>query len=237
MQRNVTISGAIQLVNAGEAVYARFMTAPAAVQLNDVRIRFGERTVLEKVDLTVAAGEHVCLRGPSGCGKTSLLRVIAGLARPASGQVSLFGTPVTPHSVWALRRNIAWVPQSPDPGDGTFSEWLDDLFSFQANRARRPDPHRREALMSRLQMPADLLQQPAAKLSGGELQRCALLAALLLRRPLLLLDEVSSALDAENKVLTAELLREGDRPAIISISHDPNWPGIGERTVSLGGKR
>ena len=209
------------------------MPQPPAVQLDAVHLRFGDQVLLKAFDLTVAPGEHVCLRGPSGCGKTSLLRIIAGLAHPHAGAVHLFGTRMRPDTVWKLRQRIAWVPQTPDPGDGTLQDQIDALFAFRVNRHLHPDSSTRNDLMDRLHLPRKLLQQPMDKLSGGEKQRCALLLALLLRRPLLLLDEVASALDPENKRLAAGMLAELDEPAIISISHDPHWPDIGERVVEL----
>ena len=84
--------------------------APAHVAVAGLSKRFGASTVLDRIDLAVARGALVTLLGPSGCGKTTLLRLIAGLATPDAGHVSIAGTDVTrtpPH-----KRNVGVVFQN-----------------------------------------------------------------------------------------------------------------------------
>jgi ABC-type lipoprotein export system ATPase subunit len=87
--------------------------------------------------------------------------------------------------------------------------------------------------MERLGLAASLLKQDIASLSGGEKQRVAILSDLLLDRPILLLDEASSALDAKSKQRVVEVMREMKDRTILSVSHDTEWLDFSDRVVTL----
>jgi thiamine transport system ATP-binding protein len=164
------------------------------LEVIDVRLRFGERDVLDGLSLHVAAGEIVAVLGPSGAGKSTLLRVIAGLLRPDSGVVELEGVDITHRP--AHLRNIGMMFQD---------EQLFPHLDVAANIAFGPRMHRWPAgrVAERVD---DLLtivgldgfgNRRVERLSGGEKKRVALARSLAPRPAVLLLDEPLTGLDRE----------------------------------------
>jgi ABC-type lipoprotein export system ATPase subunit len=107
-------------------------------------------------------------------------------------------------------------------------------FEYKTNRDLKANAEKIPALMQRLMLGEALLAQPVDRLSGGEKQRVAMIAALLLERPVLLLDEASSALDPESRQALARLLRSKSETTILSVVHDPEDFDIGGAVVDLG---
>ena len=207
--------------------------AAPAVDIRGLTIRFGDTTLFEDVSLTVDRGEKVALSGPSGSGKTSILRCILGFLAPQSGAVSVFGRELSEKSVWHIRRETAHVAQEPELGDGTVGDILQRPFSYRANRHLKHALVNIPDLCELLLLPLSILDSPMTDLSGGEKQRVALISALLLQRPLLLLDEASSALDKDAARAVQRLLASLEDVAILSISHDDSWLSFSDRVVSL----
>src|SRR3546814_14644917 len=87
----------------------------ADVRLTGVRKAFGDTTVLDGVDLTVADGEFVVVVGPSGCGKSPLLRVVAGLEAPSAGSVASGGAPGAHHSTAHAQTDMVFQSSRPVP--------------------------------------------------------------------------------------------------------------------------
>lgn len=204
-----------------------------ALELLDVRLAIRGRVLQDHLNLTVENGERVTLRGPSGCGKSSLIRLVLGFFPPDNGVVRVAGETLDAHTVWKARGKMAWVPQEPDLGTGTVREALDRPFSYQINRHLPRNENSLRQWMEQLDLPESILDENAGKISGGEKQRLALLAAIRLNRPLLLLDEAVSALDPDNKQRVAGLLKHLKETAILAVSHDTEGLGVGERFVRL----
>jgi polar amino acid transport system ATP-binding protein len=177
---------------------------------------FGETVVLDELDLTVQAGEHVALIGPSGSGKTTVLRVLMGLERPDRGRVEIAG-----QSLWHSKRRGELVPAS-DKHIRTVSRHVGMVFqqfnlfphmTALENVALAPTKvlglsnEDAKARAKELLITVGLekcLEQPPAQLSGGQQQRVAIARALALQPKVMLFDEVTSALDPElvNEVLS-----------------------------------
>lgn len=204
-----------------------------AIELDEVSIRFDGRPVLDGFSLALHQGEKVALTGRSGCGKSTVLHMLMGFVEPARGEIRILGQHATSASIWNLRRSIALVAQEPVLGTGTVDAILDRPFSFKANIHLRPNLDRVPALFDRFLLPAHLREKDISQLSGGEKQRVALVSALLLDRLILLLDEVSSALDPESKQAVGEYLRDCADLTILSVSHDENAHKYADRTVDL----
>jgi ABC-type multidrug transport system ATPase subunit len=205
----------------------------AVVRIEDLRLEAGGKVLLDGFALEVAEGERCTLAGRSGSGKTTLLECLLGFRQPASGRIEVLGTPLDARSVWEVRRQVAWVPQEPELGSGTAVEWLAGAFGYRANRRLRFRRESAEDLSERLQLSRDVLERPVAELSGGEKQRVALLGALLLERPLLLLDEPFSALDDEVRAAVVEHLNGLNGQTILCASHAAAGFGDNERVVRL----
>jgi phosphonate transport system ATP-binding protein len=205
-----------------------------AVQLDDVHVRFGARTALAGVNLTVWPGECVGLVGPSGAGKSTLLRIINGTAAPTSGRVVVAGSDVSALSAGGLRRlrtGIGTVHQQLDlvpPLRVVHNVNAARLGSWSAFRSlwslvRPQGVSEVAAALERVGIGARIFDR-TDELSGGQQQRVAL-ARILVQDPMLVLaDEPVSSLDpALARQALSELsgvARERGRTLLISL-HDP----------------
>jgi polar amino acid transport system ATP-binding protein len=173
--------------------------APAKLRLEGVVKRYGSRTVLDGIDLTVDEHQVVCLIGSSGCGKSTLLRCVDLLDRIDGGRILLDGEEVSAPGVNpnAVRRRIGIVFQS----FNLFPHLrVIDNVTLGPRRVqrlpRREAEERALAVLDRLGL-ADKAREFPERLSGGQQQRVAIARALVSEPEILLLDEITSALDPE----------------------------------------
>jgi putative ABC transport system ATP-binding protein len=205
-----------------------------AVAVEGLTVQFDGQVVLDGLDLTVPAGRRVMITGPSGSGKSTLLRCLLGFCEPHTGRIGIQGRTLNDESVWQLREKLGYVAQEPALGDGTVRRILQRPFAYKANQALAGNLQRVPELFDRFALAGDLLDKPAEQLSGGQKQRVALISALLLDRPILLLDEPASALDPANATILGEYLAGTDK-TIIAAGHDSPFVRFVEQTVELPG--
>ena len=217
-------------------------TAPAVV-CQSIRRHFGDGEnridVLRGVDFTAASGGITFLAGPSGCGKTTLISVIAGLLRPSSGTVSVFGkdlaTLTDDEAVRFRRTNLGFVFQQYNliPALSVVENAAIPLLA--AGLARREAIDRAAAMLHRLGL-GDRLTQAPARLSGGQQQRVALARALVHEPRLVICDEPTAALDHDTGHRVMELLAASavhpDR-AVIVVSHDNRVFGFADAIAHM----
>jgi NitT/TauT family transport system ATP-binding protein len=213
-------------------------TAPA-VSIRGLGLTFAAgsarpRRVLLDIDLEVDAGEFLCIVGPSGSGKTSLLRMLAGLARPSAGEVRFYGEPITGPS-----RERAIIFQD-------YSKALLPWRTVEANVALSLEA-RKIARSQQAAIVADLLakmglghaaQQYPGQLSGGMQQRVQIARCLAQDPKILLMDEPFGALDAMTRqTLQDEIVQiaADKRMTVVFITHDLEEAiYLGDRVVVLG---
>ncbi|MCB1167726.1 MAG: ABC transporter ATP-binding protein [Leptospiraceae bacterium] len=205
---------------------------PPAIEVNDLSAGFANQTIFDGLSLKVQPGEKIAITGPSGCGKSTLLQCILGFLEPLGGSISISGNRLSNESVWKLRQSLAYVSQEPDLGDGSVREFLEQPFTYRANRSMKSNLSKAPEFLERLGFD-DCMDRSVGTLSGGEKQRIALIAALLLDRPILLLDEPSSALDESSRDRVMELLASKHNLTILSVSHDREWTQMADRTFSM----
>ncbi len=187
----------------------------ALVEIRNVVKRFASIEVLKGLDLTVEEHQAVCLIGPSGCGKSTLLRCINGLEDIQGGEIRLHGDRVTGPGVDlnALRRDVGIVFQSFNLFPHMTVLANVTLAPVQVLRLPRAEAEARAmALLTRIGLEHKASDYPD-RLSGGQQQRVAIVRALAMEPMVLLLDEITSALDpelvAEVLNIVRELAREG----------------------------
>jgi polar amino acid transport system ATP-binding protein len=193
------------------------------LEIVDLKASYGAQTVLESINLSVEKGEIVSLIGPSGSGKSTLLRVLMGLLPSEIGQVTLNGTAVNYRdkaAVRALRNDVAIVFQQYNLFQNMTV--LDNVMITPTKIKGWPRKQVEEdatALLKRVGL-GHRLQAYPDQLSGGQQQRVAIARALALKPKVLLLDEVTAALDPElvGEVLDTirELASEGITMFIVS---------------------
>jgi osmoprotectant transport system ATP-binding protein len=195
----------------------------ARVELRDVSVRRGTRTVVDSVSLTVEPSELLVLIGPSGAGKSTLLSTLNRLIEPSQGEVSIDGRAVSGLPAHELRRGIGYCFQ----GLGLFPH-----LSVAENISITPRllgwdkariAQRVSELLERVGLDASMMRRLPSQLSGGQAQRVAVARALAANPPLLLLDEPFGALDPNTRSLLQEELRSLQAAlgtTTLFVSHD-----------------
>lgn len=202
---------------------------PPGVALLGASLRFGGTTLFADLTANFAPGSWTALLGPSGVGKSSLLRLIAGLAPPGTtGTVRASdGAPLAPR-VALMEQKDHLLP---------WATVLDNVLIGSRLRGERPDPVRARHLLGRLGLGDAAGLRPAA-LSGGMRQRTALARTLYEQRPVVLMDEPFSALDAPTRHRlqneAAALLRG---TTVVLVTHDPlEALRLADRILVLSGR-
>jgi ABC-type Fe3+/spermidine/putrescine transport system ATPase subunit len=191
--------------------------ASLAVELRQLYFDYRGVSVFERLDWGVYRGEFHTVLGASGSGKTTLLRLIAGLQQPRAGSVWLDGKEATGHDTH--RRGVALVGQTAATYDHLSvanNLRLAEELSSQASEGLR------EELVGQFGLRGVLLQKPS-ELSGGQLQRLAIVRALLSQRPLLLMDEPLAHLQESMRSPIRKLLRRWQEQrgvTCIYVTHD-----------------
>ncbi|SNR68928.1 phosphate ABC transporter ATP-binding protein, PhoT family [Haloechinothrix alba] len=185
-----------------------------AFAIDEVVLRRGDTTVLDRVSLRVPVGRCTALVGRSGSGKSTLLRVLTRLAEPDSGAVYYRGVPVAEWDVLELRRRVQLVAQNPVLLAGTAAEEV-------AVGAGALGEERIAELLGRVGLDAGLAGRETAALSGGEAQRLALARSLALEPDVLLLDEPTAALDSESATAIENAVRSlvRNNVTVLLVSH------------------
>ena len=186
---------------------------------------YGALEVLKGIDLSIEKGEVAALVGPSGSGKSTVLRALVGLTPPSAGEVRIAGVSVNYRSaaaVRAARERMAIVFQQYNLFQNMNVFRNITLAPLRIQRRRRDEVEREAlALLDRVGL-ADKRNAYPDELSGGQQQRVAIARALALQPEILLLDEVTSALDPElvNEVLDTIRRLAGEGMTMILVSHE-----------------
>ena len=191
------------------------MTEPeAALQVDGLERRYGERAALDGVSFTLEEGQTLGLFGPNGAGKSTLLRVLATLLRPHGGSVRVLGAAL-PGEAWRVRGRVGYVGHEP---------LLYRELSGRENllfyaRLHGVDEARVEELIEAVGMQRRA-RDPVRELSRGMVQRLAVARAVLHDPPLLLLDEPYSGLDLAARELLEPLIGRTSGRTRVLVSHD-----------------
>ncbi len=203
------------------ATHGGELSAPA-VRIAGLTRRFGDRTVLDGIDLRIRAGEFVALLGHSGSGKSTLLRALAGLDHDVSGTGDL-----------AVPARLAVVFQ-----DARLLPWKRVLDNVLFGTRGAAAAERGRAALAEVGLAGRERAWPS-ELSGGEAQRVALARALVWEPELLLADEPLGALDALTRLRMHRLLRDlcaRHRPAVLLVTHDVDEAlALADRALVLAG--
>jgi ABC-type lipoprotein export system ATPase subunit len=222
----IVLHGSGEVSGAGPARRAptRVPTTGTVASLRGVRVAYGDRVVLDDVDLDVCAGALTLIRGRSGSGKSTLLRVLTGLVDPDAGRAVLAGVDLAGLRRAAradLRReHVAVAGQG-----GALAEPLDvieNLVLARTARGLRSDPHLIDKIVEALGLTA-LRTRAVRLLSGGERQRVAVARSLVVERPLVVLDEPTSSQDEAHAEIVARVLAEAAAAgrSVLCATHDP----------------
>lgn len=183
----------------------------------------GTGWLLETLNYALNPGDRVAITGPSGAGKSVLLRLLAMLDAPDSGELRYQGQAIADRHIPDYRRQVCYIAQKPALLDGSVEDNLRYPYSLKVHAGSR---YQRDAVLRLLEhagKPVGFLTRHASELSGGEAQVLALVRALQLNPQVLLLDEPTAALDPVS-VQQVEALVDAwfdASRALVWVSHDP----------------
>lgn len=186
--------------------------------------------VLNKINVSVEQSTITAILGKSGSGKSTLLQVINGMIKPREGEVRLHEKPIDYYNIHSLRLQIGYVVQH----IGLFPHMtISENISILGKVSKKPKEEVRDRineLIEMVQLPRTYLRKYPHELSGGEQQRAGLCRALLLRPPILLMDEPFASLDTRTKQVIYRYMlgiQKKESRTIIMVTHD--W----EETAAL----
>lgn len=202
---------------------------PSQVRLScrGLSFAYGASPVFEGLDADFPAGQITCIAGANGVGKTTLVRVLCGLAAPSSGSISMDGVPASRKT---RRSACALVMQ--DTGRQLFSDTLAGELTIGASHASGQSG---EQLLADFDL-ANLGERHPLSLSGGQKQRLVIAAARATGRPIVILDEPTSGVDARHlDSITATLRRIADEgAAVVVVTHDGEFAAAcADRLITL----
>jgi putative ABC transport system ATP-binding protein len=206
------------------------------IKFNEISICYGESCVVEKFSQTIKQGEKAVLSGPSGCGKSSILKSAVGFVPITSGSVEISGTEVNDTNISTIRNSVCYIPQKItfDP-DETVEEFITFPFTFKSNVNLMPSKDEITRLICKFKLTPDIMSKKMIELSGGQAQRVGIARGLLLKRPVYLLDEITSNLDKLSMSAVLEVFSQMKDATVLSVSHDAEWSKVFEKVIMLGG--
>lgn len=214
------------------------MTQPTLIEIRDLTFSYGATPVLEGVNLSIPAGEALCIVGPNGGGKTTLLKLILGLLRPTQGTLRVFGEPPG-----RACRKVGYMPQYLQ-FDALFPVTVQDIVLMGRLGGEglagwlgwytRADRLAALEVLEDVGM-ADFRYRRFATLSGGQRQRVLLARALVTRPELLLLDEPTANVDSAAEARLGAILQQlRSRMTVLMVSHDLGFvSGIVQHVVCV----
>lgn len=190
--------------------------ADIVLDVHNVSVEIGGTRLIENITLQVERGSTVAIIGPNGAGKTTLLRAVLGLVPLSSGNITLFGVPIS--QLGELRKRVGYVPQRLE-----YDRYL-PLTVKEMLHAYVPDvsSSRIESALREVGV-HHMLHHPIGKLSGGQLQRVVIALNLLREPEILFLDEPATGVDIEGESRfydIIEQLREEHHLTVVLVSHD-----------------
>lgn len=190
------------------------------IEIRDITVRFENKTPLENFSLSIARGEKYILEGVSGKGKSTLLKSILGFVELSQGEIICDGVKLSKENLIEYRSRIAYLPQSLNLDFETLEDLIYYPFSFEINKPLRPSFEQIEKIFSLLKLNISLLKQNLNEISGGEKQRAIFASIMLLKRPIVLLDEPASSLDSVSAMAVWDYIYSQKDTTFICVTHN-----------------
>lgn len=178
------------------------------------------KTILNNISVNIEEGDFISIVGPSGSGKSTFLKLCSHLISPTNGNITYKDKSISEYNPMELRKSIAYCFQTPYLFGDTVMQNIDFPFSI---RNVKFDQRKVSELFSVFHMATDYLSKDVRNLSGGEKQRIALIRSLLFKPEILLLDEITSALDVDNTLIVEKVIASFNKEgiAVLWITHSP----------------
>lgn len=189
------------------------------IEFENVYFNDGKKNILENINLKVEHGDFISVVGPSGGGKSTLLKLVSNLINASEGSISFKNKDIMQYSPIEVRQQCAYCYQLPYLFGNTVLENL--AFPYEI-REKKIDFDKINELLSLFKMDKDYIDKNVDKLSGGEKQRLALIRTLMFQPEVLLLDEITSALDADNCLIVENIIKDLNQKGttILWVTHN-----------------
>ncbi|CAI2010295.1 Uncharacterized ABC transporter ATP-binding protein YbbL [Serratia fonticola] len=201
--------------------------------LEGIHYQIDEQVILDAVSFTLKSGEFKLITGPSGCGKSTLLKIVSSLLSPTRGNITFNGKNIDDVAPEEYRKQVSYCFQTPALfGDTVY----DNLALPYQIRKLKPDEKKIRQDLALLALPDSILKKGINELSGGEKQRISLIRNLQFMPKVLLLDEITSALDEDNKRNVNELicrLVAEQGLGVLWVTHDKDEIAHADEVITL----
>lgn len=203
------------------------------IELDGLSYKASDKVILSDIDLNVSKGDFLSITGPSGSGKSTLLKIVASLLSKSSGSFYFEGKAIEEIDPVTYRKAVSYCFQSPV----LFGETVSDNLSFPFKiRNVDFDKDRAEKMLASVGLEPIYLDKKITELSGGEKQRIALIRNIIFTPKVLLLDEVTSALDEDNRKIIWKWLHSiydaGDL-TILMVSHNQEEAQLAPHSIEI----
>lgn len=192
------------------------------IRFKEVSLTLGNKQLLKNFNLRINKGDKVLLAAPSGSGKTSLLRLILGSTSPDSGKILFGKKEATAENVYKIRSQIAYLSKDVDFPNGKVKDVFQEIFQLPTNKHLKYTNEKLLEKIKEFELPEELMQKNTSLISGGERQRLGWILVQLLDRPVLLLDEPTSAMDEKQKHRFINYVIH-TKKTVVCVSHDKAW--------------
>lgn len=188
-------------------------------QIKHLFYKVGETTILKDINLEIQKGKYITFVGPSGSGKSTLMRILASMISSTSGEVIFNGKSIETYDPILYRQKVSYAFQQPTLFGKTVRENLE--FPFEV-RKEEIDENKIIDYLKMVNLDESYIDKSVNDVSGGEKQRIALLRNLLFPPEVLITDEVTAGLDAENKEIVHKMLNQFNQRGltILRVTHD-----------------
>ncbi len=203
------------------------------LEVKHLSFSVGEKEILKDISFKIQKGDFLTIKGPSGSGKSTLLKLLAAIMNPSTGEIIYKGKPLSEYEITDYRKEVSYSFQNA----ALFGTTVADNLMFPYEIRNEPfDRDRAIALLDKVMLSEQYLDQKITELSGGEKQRVALIRNVLFTPEVLLLDEVTSALDAENrKVISDAILRlnRENKITVLWVTHNTDEINDAAKTIEM----
>ncbi len=193
------------------------------ITFKNICLNFKNKNIFENFNFVINSGEKVVVFGKSGTGKSTLLNLILGFKQADSGQIIFNDQEINSQNIFEIRKQIAYIDQDVMMGEGKVEKIIAEYFSFVANSQKQFTATEMTELLETFGLDSNILKKDIGQISGGEKQRLAVVVALLLKRPVMILDEITSSLDPASKTIVIKELLKNSQSTILIITHDEEW--------------
>lgn len=201
------------------------------IRFKNVSLTLGNKQLLDHFNLNIAKGDKVVISAPSGSGKSSLLKLLLGFYEPDEGKILFNQKELKSENMRAIRSQIGYLSQDVDFPNGKVEDVFNEIFHYSANRELN---FNRDMLLEKIHevnLKEEILAKNTVDISGGERQRLGWILIMLLNRPVLLLDEPTSAVDEAMKNYFVDYIKQTKKTVICS-SHDKEWQTAPIRVIT-----